>query len=401
MKNSISEKDYDINDVNKQSKCNESDGDDLEHINEDNIASDLLNLCNLIESSKNIENDLVKKIDDILYQKPSLATDQKVDDGKSALIIASQKGLIEVVKILLRHGAVWNALDRFGKCAGNYASELGHQDLCDLLVEHAVRCEFLLGRVSKRESSSADKLKDRHTKEECNSTYLNNETGGYLQTNVEYSEDGSKLLDSAGDGVMMEWEEPLMRAHAQIITGSKKNKRVLNIGFGLGIIDGILQNDFEPTLHVIIEAHPGVYNRMKGDGWLEKKNVRVMYGRWQDELPKLVQEGLQFDGIFFDTYGEHWSDMEEFHGIMVNLLAKSETSIYSFFNGLSPDNIFFHGVACECARIQLSTLDLVTEFAPCDIQINDDAWKGVARKYWHGSTYYLPICSWNPNVLKS
>lgn len=37
--------------------------------------------------------------------------------------------------------------------------------------------------------------------------------------------------------VMMQWERPLMQAHANVICTSKGD--VLNIGFGLGIIDEV------------------------------------------------------------------------------------------------------------------------------------------------------------------
>eukprot|EP00574_Skeletonema_japonicum_P007917 CAMPEP_0201729786 /NCGR_PEP_ID=MMETSP0593-20130828/20090_1 /ASSEMBLY_ACC=CAM_ASM_000672 /TAXON_ID=267983 /ORGANISM="Skeletonema japonicum, Strain CCMP2506" /LENGTH=121 /DNA_ID=CAMNT_0048222199 /DNA_START=26 /DNA_END=388 /DNA_ORIENTATION=+ len=118
------------------------------------------------------------------------------------------------------------------------------------------------------------------------------------------------------------------------------------------------------------------------DGWDKKKNVRICFGRWQDELPKLVEEGLEFDGIFYDTYGEHFTDLEDFHELMVKVLHKPD-GIYSFFNGLAPDNLFFHGVAANCVKIQLSHLGLDTEFAQCEIQIDEKDWDGVRRKYWH------------------
>ncbi len=31
--------------------------------------------------------------------------------------------------------------------------------------------------------------------------------------------------------------------------------------------------------------------------------VRLLDGRWQDVIPKLIAAGTTFDGIFFDTYG--------------------------------------------------------------------------------------------------
>jgi hypothetical protein len=86
---------------------------------------------------------------------------------------------------------------------------------------------------------------------------------------------------------------------------------------------------------------------------------------------------------------------------MVKLLAKPG-GIYSFFNGLAPDNIFFHGVACQCVKLQLAALGLDSEFLPCEIQVKDEVWEGIRRKYWHGrDTYYLPVCKWNPHFIRT
>ena len=71
-------------------------------------------------------------------------------------------------------------------------------------------------------------------------------------------------------------------------------------------------------------------------------------------------------------------------------------------NGLAPDNLFFHGVACNCVKIQLDHLGLDTEFAQCEIQVNEKDWEGVRRKYWHGrDTYYLPIATWKKKEEKN
>ena len=40
-------------------------------------------------------------------------------------------------------------------------------------------------------------------------------------------------------------------------------------------------------------------------GWGDKPGVRIVFGRWQDVLPELGQ----YDGIFFDTYGEYYEDL--------------------------------------------------------------------------------------------
>ena len=104
----------------------------------------------------------------------------------------------------------------------------------------------------------------------------------YLQQRVEYSE--GRLMDEESKGVMMSWENPLMEAHAKAIcTGCGD---VLNVGFGMGLVDTAIQGH-NPTSHTIIEAHPEVYKRMLETGWGDKENVRIIYGRWQDVLPQL------------------------------------------------------------------------------------------------------------------
>ena len=48
------------------------------------------------------------------------------------------------------------------------------------------------------------------------------------------------LVSSAGEGVMMDGEAPLMERHAEIICQGGGD--VLNVGFGMGIIDGCIQH---------------------------------------------------------------------------------------------------------------------------------------------------------------
>lgn len=36
-------------------------------------------------------------------------------------------------------------------------------------------------------------------------------------------------------------------------------------------------------------------------GWDKRPGVTILFGRWQDVLPQLLER--TFDGIFFDTYG--------------------------------------------------------------------------------------------------
>ena len=77
--------------------------------------------------------------------------------------------------------------------------------------------------------------------------------------------------------------------------------------------------------------------------------MRVLFGRWQDVLPAL--EGPCFDGIYYDTYGEHDADMADFHDELPRLLRAG--GLYSFFNGMCPFNVFFQGVACQVVQLEL------------------------------------------------
>ncbi len=71
--------------------------------------------------------------------------------------------------------------------------------------------------------------------------------------------------------------------------------------------------------------------------------TQILHGRWQDMLGKLSDHC--FDGVFFDTYGETYSEMSDFHQHLPRLLRPG--ACYSYFNGLCPDNIIFHGVYCQ------------------------------------------------------
>ncbi|KMS93494.1 hypothetical protein BVRB_030910, partial [Beta vulgaris subsp. vulgaris] len=126
----------------------------------------------------------------------------------------------------------------------------------------------------------------------------------YLSSRVRYQDDA--LVDESANGVMMSWETPLMQAHSDVMQCSGRD--VLNVGFGMGIIDTEIQRR-QPRTHTIIEAHPDVYARMIEQGWDKRPGVRVLFGRWQDVLPQLES----YDAIMFDTFDETDADLGRFH----------------------------------------------------------------------------------------
>lgn len=84
---------------------------------------------------------------------------------------------------------------------------------------------------------------------------------------------------------------------------------ILNVGFGLGIVDRLFQAT-QPRSHVIIEAHPQVLAHMRETGVYDWPNVTVLEGRWQDfaageGLEKLLEAADGgFDAVFVDTFAE-------------------------------------------------------------------------------------------------
>jgi len=395
----------------------------------------------------------IKTIQLLTNQNKLYCYQQDNETGLSPLMVASQVGNIKLVKFLLEDGnAPWNALCRLkNKCAGDYATDSEHWDVVNLLVDWGTRSELILGTLHKQLLNKQhaqgqegggdgginvvepDRQKEQQKEKQIPIEEQSSTKSNYLQHKLTYNKDNTLLIDEDNDAVMMEWERPIMKCHAQILLENciptkndpyKSRGRVLNIGFGLGIIDTIIQEEYKPDVHYIIEAHNDVYKKMLDDGWDKKPGVVICFGRWQDILPKLRSEqyqqniGLEFDGIFFDTYAEHSYDMEDFHkqitmstsngGEKSSLLSKPH-GVYSFFNGLAPDNLFFHGVVCNVVKLQLSTLGLDTDFLTCHMTAptttknshnNSSTWDGIRRKYWHGrDVYYLPKSTWNSEYI--
>ena len=191
-------------------------------------------------------------------------------------MLAAKQGSQSIVQKLLTAGAPWNALDAGNFAAGDYAAEAGHNMVYERLVNHACNAELILSHITQRPPPNLD----------------------YLKQKLVFKDD--QMLDANGDAVMMGWEGPLMKLHAELMCHGQDGKKtagdVLNVRFGLGLIDTYLQ-DRRPRSHTIIEAHPDVHAWMLEQGWDKKPGVTIHFGRWQDVVGKLGQ----FDGIFFDT----------------------------------------------------------------------------------------------------
>jgi protein arginine N-methyltransferase 2 len=264
----------------------------------------------------------------------------------------------KTVRLLFQNGAIWNDLDSNGETPGCIAHRLGLKELYEICVDAGVRAELLLGRLegylplgdadSEEEDGEDEDVEMEEPVEDSNAEIAekaaeegdeSTQNPNYLASTLTFDRD--RILDGSSNGVMMEWETTLMRRSAQLLLPAT-GLRVLNVGHGMGIIDGIFQEQ-SPKSHHIIEAHPDVLKRMKEDGWYEKPGVVVHEGRWQDIVPGLVEKGELFDAIYFDTFAEEYKALREFFTEhVIGLLdpaggAGGDGGKFGFFNGMGAD----------------------------------------------------------------
>jgi hypothetical protein len=128
-----------------------------------------------------------------------------------------------------------------------------------------------------------------------------------------------RILDETGAEVMMSWETPMMKKHAEVVTGNGGD--ILEIGFGMGICSDFIQNH-KINSHTIIEIHDQVFENLLE--WAkDKPNVVPVKGDWINSIPN-----KKYDGIMFDT----WKDNR--NGVFKKLIPNhtKEGTIFTFYN---------------------------------------------------------------------
>lgn len=245
----------------------------------------------------------------------------------------------------------------------------------------------------KEEQEDASNTEGDHVVPESADPSFNQDA--YLKSKLEYK-GGALVTQDNQDGVMMEWETDLMRLGCEsLFKGAQEAEvNILNIGFGMGIIDTMISAK-NPTKHYICEAHPDVIQKLKSDGWYDKPNVVILEGRWQDQLEKLLSAGnVYFDGIYYDTFSEHYLDMLELFDYVVGLLKPH--GVFSFFNGLGADRQVIYEVYKKLVAIDLGNYGLKCDFIEVDVpeltlkKGDDSVWDGIRRAYWLCPKFYHP-----------
>jgi type IV protein arginine methyltransferase len=318
----------------------------------------------------------------------------------------------ETVKFLLQEGAIWNDLDKNNETPGCIARRFGLTELYELMVDAGVRAELLFSRlegyeVLEDDDDDEDVEDDENVTEEQEGdleteeapelvtatqeepTNPNVSNVRYLHSNLTFQND--RLLDDDQNGVMMAWESDIMAKTARKLLPSQ-GLRVLNIGHGMGIVDGFFQEQ-SPSVHHIVEAHAEVVAAMKEKGWHEKPGVVIHEGRWQDILPKLVEEGEMFDAIYYDTFAESYGDFREFLSEQVIGLLDTD-GLWSFFNGMGADRQISYDVYQKVVEMDVFEAGFDVSWEDIPVPPLEGQWSGVRRPYWVVDNYRLPLCKY-------
>ncbi len=100
----------------------------------------------------------------------------------------------------------------------------------------------------------------------------------------------------ADQEIMEDWQIPLMRAMAEIV--SSPGGHILEVGFGRGVSATFIQ-EHGVAAHTIIECNDSVVERYhKWAQGYPGSNIELIHAKWQDALDQLGT----YDGILFHTY---------------------------------------------------------------------------------------------------
>lgn len=384
---------------------------------------------------------------------------EKQQDGSSQEAEKEEEVDIEkakaVMKELFLSGAIWNDLDFNDETPGCLAWRYGQLELYQMIVEAGVRAELLLNLMGGYDALDSEDGEDETEDQDGAPEEDGNEeteveedvqeeqkkdvnSEDYLKSQLVFTENA--LLDSDANGVMMDWETDIMKRTVEaMIPADSAPLRILNVGFGMGIIGKSPSRPSEdlassnssshshtstpllpfttknnsnnlpdrlfratsPSTHHIIEAHPSVLTALSspthdfGPSWQSASGNTLHAGKWQTILPALVATGAQFDIIYFDTFGESYAQLRLFFSEYVIALL-SPGGKFGFFNGLGADRKVCYDVYSRVVELDLCDAGLDTSWIDVPVRAlgaeGEGEWKGVRRRYWVGDTYRLPVC---------
>ncbi|KAF6761205.1 arginine methyl transferase [Ephemerocybe angulata] len=340
-------------------------------------------------------------------------------EGISPLHAAAYVHDTEMVRWLIGQGAVWNAVDNLKNTAGDVALSLMIWRRILLYgMRVFVQAELLLGLLESKNRAPIETPSNLVLKQDDDTAAAS--TDAFLSSKLIYTTDdygqkicmvkvpkktivftgengeGEPVVEDGEEeiGVMMGWEQGIMEETVRRLTKGlpEEGLTVLNVGFGLGIIDTLFE--FLPTLpaqHVIIEPHPDVLAHMRAEGWYDKPNITILEGKWQDFIAngKLLEFG-GFDIVYTDTFSEDYAALRAFFEELPDLLSGPDAR-FSFFNGLGATNALFYDVYTHISELNLADIGLDVQWSDVDVTTDEEERWGQSREYFNLPIYRLPI----------
>lgn len=150
----------------------------------------------------------------------------------------------------------------------------------------------------------------------------------YVNGNVIYDDNSLKAEGSMECcPIMTDEEDELMYESAKVLCSNGGS--VLNVGFGMGIIDTYIR-EHNPKQHTIIEVHPQVCEKAKSMGF------DPICGKWEDVIPQFIKDGRKFDSIYFDTFPFDFENEPQW-GPFTKLVPQiiNDGGIYSYYNEIA------------------------------------------------------------------
>jgi protein arginine N-methyltransferase 2 len=190
----------------------------------------------LKEGSANVQDPTVSVATSPLHA--AIASCGKAEDGKEAGDEA-----VQTVELLLQNGAIWNDLNKEDETPGCIALRLGQKKIYDIMVEAGVRAEILFAKMAalglnnldeeeeeeeatdeiteeqpaaKKQKVSEDEVKEiQQAAQDPVLDDVSLDNHAYLKSQLRYKD--KILLDESDNAVMMDWEDQIMRRHAETI----------------------------------------------------------------------------------------------------------------------------------------------------------------------------------------
>lgn len=406
--------------------------------------------------------------------------------GWTAVHFAAELGDLALVETLVEGGGLWNAVDALGYTPGDVAFSLNHARVYRYLLDEGVRQTMLLNVLARHEAVEEDEevgiqmhdpttvgpgpAAEYSTTTEAGHAHvtltpagqeeLANSNKDFLRSKLRFlTSDASgkpeRCLDEDGNMVMAAWETDIMRSSAAALAAPHQPDEpddegwsVLNVGFGLGIVDRLLQSH-KPKKHVIIEPHPDALRMMEQTGWLlpsvdgirppgpvdgtlasPKEGVVIVPSTWQDavadpsgplsdsafakawghldentgattdaDLPLEPAEVLgPLDAVYFDTYSEDYGALRAFFEKLPSLLAAGPHARFGFFHGLAATNAFLYDVMTAVVELDLRELGFKVHWHHMAPGVTAEDWQGVRREYWSLDEYRLADVRWDEDA---